>query len=106
MGHNLELALQASWKILVIGLVLGAGLPTLFATGVRSMAYGQGGEAEVHAAGTAGPAAHPAGRIIAGICFLIVVAAIALGITYIVATGFGKALSFEHVYPMIVDKKH
>jgi len=28
------------------------------------------------------------------------------GITYIVATGFGKALSFEHIYPTIVSTKH
>jgi hypothetical protein len=103
MEHNLSLALQAAWKILLVGLILGAGLPTLFAAGIRSMAYGQGGEAEVHASGAA-PVAHPLGRAIAGLCFLIVLLAVALGITYIVATGFGKALSFEHVYPVIADK--
>jgi hypothetical protein len=27
-----------------------------------------------------------------------------LGIGFIVASGFGKALSFEHVFPVIVDK--
>ena len=105
MEHNLSLALQAAWKILLVGLILGAGLPTLFAAGIRSMAYGQGGESEVHASGTAAPAAHPVGRAIAGLCFLIVLLAVALGITYIVATGFGKALSFEHIYPVITDKK-
>jgi hypothetical protein len=33
-----------------------------------------------------------------------VVLGVVLGITFIVATGFGKALSFEHVYPTIVSK--
>jgi hypothetical protein len=105
MSQNLSFAIQAAWKILVVGLVLGAGLPTLFAFGIRASAWGAGGEAEVYADGTAAPAAHPAGRIVAGVCFLIVVLAIALGITYIVATGFGKVLSFEHLYPVIQDKK-
>lgn len=103
--NNLSLALQAAWKVLLVGVVLGAGLPALFAVGVRSMAHGRGGGAEVHAAGTAAPAAHPAGRVAAGVCFLIVLLAVLLGIAYIVATGFGKAVSFEHVYPTIVDKK-
>ena len=103
--NNLSLALQAAWKILLVGVVLGAGLPALFAAGVRSMAHGHGGEAEVHAAGTAAPAAHPVGRVVAGLCFLTVLLAVLLGIAYIVATGFGKAVSFEHVYPTIVDKK-
>lgn len=103
MGHTLSLEFQAVWKILVIGLILGAGLPTLFATGIRAMAYGQGGEAEVHD-GSALAAPHPIGRALAYLCFAIVIAAIALALVYLVATGFGKALSFEHVYPVIIDK--
>ena len=59
----------------------------------------------MHAAGTAAPAAHPLGRVIAGLCFLIVILAVVLGITYIVATGFGKTVTFEHVYPTFTDKK-
>ena len=42
--------------------------------------------------------------MLAVLCFAVVVVAVALGITYIVASGFGKALSFEHVYPTIVDE--
>jgi hypothetical protein len=102
--HNVTLAFEAAWKVLVVGVILGAGLPALFAVGVRSMAYGQGGNAERHAAGSAGPAAHPAGRLVAGLCFLVVVLAVVLGISYIVATGFGKAITFDHVYPTITDK--
>jgi hypothetical protein len=97
--QNLVLVGDALWKILLVALVLGAGLPVLFSAGVRAMAWGAGGDAETnHAPG------HPAGKAVAVVCFAVVVAAVALGITFIVASGFGKALSFEHVYPTIVDK--
>ncbi|SHN47126.1 hypothetical protein [Cryptosporangium aurantiacum] len=102
--HNVSLAFEAAWKVLLIGLVLGAGLPTLFAFGIRTMAWGQGGEAEVHAAGTSAPPPHPGGRAIGILCFALVVAAVALGIAYIVLFGLGKELSFEHIYPTIQSK--
>jgi hypothetical protein len=102
--HNLEFALQGAWKVLLAGLVLGAGLPTLFGLGIRSLAYGAGGEAEVHASGVTGPAARPIGTVVGYALFAIVVLGVLLGITFIVASGFGKALSFEHIYPTIVPK--
>jgi hypothetical protein len=37
-------------------------------------------------------------------CFLIAALAVALGITVIVASGFGKMVSFDHVFPTLVDK--
>ncbi|PRY14153.1 hypothetical protein [Kineococcus rhizosphaerae] len=99
MLQNLTLVGEALWKILLVALVLGAGLPVLFSAGVRAMAFGAGGDAETsHAPG------NPAGKVLAVVCFAVVIAAVALGITFIVASGFGKALSFEHVYPTIVDK--
>jgi hypothetical protein len=103
--HTLSLEFQAVWKILLVGLILGAGLPTLFAAGIRSMAYGAGGEAEEHLAGGAAAAPHPVGRALAFLCFAIVLLAVALALVYIVATGFGKVLSFDHVYPVITTKK-
>jgi hypothetical protein len=105
MGHTLSLEWHALWKILVVGIILGAGLPALFATGIRSMAYGTGGEAEQHAAGGALAAPHPVGRTIAYVCFAVVLLIVALGIVYIVATGSGKVLNFDHIYPVIQDKK-
>ena len=102
--HNLGFALEGAWQVLAAGLLLGAGLPALFALGIRSMAYGAGGDAEAHAAGTAGPAPHHAGKVVGWLLFAVVVLAVLLGITFIVASGFGKAVSFDHVYPTIVDK--
>lgn len=102
MASTLTLAAEALWKILAVGLVLGAGIPVLFSAGIRAMAYGAGGSAETADAGTAAP--HPLGRVVGVVCFAVVLLAVALGLTFIVATGFGKALSFEHVYPTLVDK--
>jgi hypothetical protein len=102
--HNLQFALEGAWKVLLAGLVLGAGLPLVFALGVRSLAYGAGGEAEVHESGVVGPTPHPVGTVVGWLCFLVVLLGVALGITYVVVTGFGNALSFSHVYPTIVVK--
>ncbi|WP_250037972.1 hypothetical protein [Paractinoplanes maris] len=96
---NLGFALEGAWKVLLAGLLLGAGLPAIFALGIRSMAFGAGGDAEVDHAPP-----HPVGRIGAYLLFAVVLLAVVLGITFIVAGGFGKALSFEHIYPTIVDK--
>ena len=102
--HNLGFALEGAWKVLLASVILGAGLPALFALGIRSLAYGAGGDAEVHESGVSGPTAHPIGTVVGYLLFAIVVLGVVLGITFIVASGFGKALSFEHVYPTIVDK--
>jgi len=98
--HTVSLWLDAAWRVLLAGLVLGAGLPAIFAVGIRSLAVGAGDEAP-----GARPAPHAAGRALAVLCFAIVLAVVALGIALIVAGGFGKHLSFEHVYPTVVDKK-
>ncbi|AGZ43767.1 hypothetical protein [Actinoplanes friuliensis] len=102
--HNLGFALEGAWKVLLASVILGAGLPLLFALGIRSLAYGAGGDAEVHESGVTGPKPHAIGTVLGYALFAIVLLGVALGITFIVASGFGKALSFEHIYPMIVDK--
>lgn len=102
MGTTLTLAVESLWKILAVGLVLGAGIPVLFSAGIRAMAYGAGGSAETAAGGNSAP--HPVGRVVGVVCFAVVLLAVALGLTFIIATGFGKALSFEHVYPTLVAK--
>ena len=101
---NVGFALEGAWKVLAAGLLLGAGLPVLFALGIRSLAHGAGGEAEVHESGVTGPRPHPIGTVVGYTLFAIVVLGVLLGITFIVASGFGKTISFEHIYPSIVDK--
>ena len=99
MTDNLGYALDGAWRVLLAGLVLGAGLPAVFAVGIRSLAWGAGGAAE---SGDGPP--HPLGRVVAGLCFAVVLGAAAVGILVIVAAGYGKEVSFEHVYPMLVPK--
>jgi hypothetical protein len=72
--------LQAIWKIVVFGLVLGAGLPTLFAVGLFSLSRGprqvatEGADSDVVVGGS------PVGMVIAVILFLVILAAIGWGI--------------------------
>jgi hypothetical protein len=102
--HNVVLALGAGWRVLLASLVLGAGLPTLFALGIRALSLGTSGEVVIGETGVTSPAPHPFGKVLGGMCFAVVLMAVALGMAFIVASGFGKALSFEHIYPVIVDK--
>ena len=98
MMDNLRFALEGGWKVLWVGVILGAGLPLVFALGVRSLALGTtGATTEAHEP-------NPIGKVLAGVCFLVVLLAVALGITVIVAAGFGKVVSFEHVFPTLVPK--
>lgn len=106
--HDIHYTLSAIWRVMLASLVLGAGLPAIFALGIRSLAWGSGGQAvEAEGSGQAGggqvaqSSGNPAGRILAGILFLIVLYGVAAGIIFIIATGQGKDISFTHVIPTI-----
>ncbi|MEV6300303.1 hypothetical protein AB0M02_12940 [Actinoplanes sp. NPDC051861] len=102
--HNLGFALDGAWQVLLAGLVLGAGLPILFALGIRSLAWGAG-EASVSADGvTAAGPRRPVGTAIGYTLFAVVVIGVLLGLTFIVATGFGYKLDFSHIFPTLVAK--
>ena len=84
--------LNALWKIVVFGLVAGAGLPALFAGGLYSLslgphraraaaAGGDGGDSDVLVGGSV------AGIAIAVVCFLIVLAAVGWSIYEIYQIG-------------------
>jgi hypothetical protein len=97
--HNVTFALEGAMRVLVVGLVLGAGLPAVFALGIRAMAYGDGGDAEV-----SHERPHPVGRLLAYLCFAVVIAGVALGLTVIVASGFGMEVVFDP-FPTLVEKE-
>lgn len=65
-------ALDAVWKVTVVGLALGAGLPALFSLGVRAQASGRRGWAYA--------------------AYAVVGLAVATGIAGIVAHGLGVKL--------------
>ncbi|WP_433712092.1 hypothetical protein ACQP2U_38635 [Nocardia sp. CA-084685] len=75
--HTLVTNLNALWKVTVAGLVLGAGLPIVFAVGVRLWSVAEtvpaeGGGAQRHYPALAGAYA----------CFALIVVAIVTGILY------------------------
>lgn len=96
-------AVDAAWRVLMVGLLLGAGLPVLFALGVRSLAWGAGGDAEAHGEGVT-PVPHALGKVIAYALFAVVIAAVALGIGYIVAHGLGMTITFDGLRPVLTPK--
>jgi hypothetical protein len=94
----LELFAETAWKVVLAGLVLGAGLPAVFALGVRFSAGGSGGSTDA-TAGVGGGY-----RVLSVLCFAVVALAVSLGILVVVASGFGKMVSFDNIYPVLVDK--
>ena len=79
---NSWIDLHALWKIVVVGLICGAGLPAVFAFGLKALDLGQH-DAPV-AGGTATITRNPVGVALATICFAVVLAAIGWGIYLIV----------------------
>ena len=96
-----SLFLQDAWKVLLYSLLLGAGLPVLYAVGIRAAALGTAGP---DGTGTPSAGKHTVGRVLAAVCFAVVIAGVAIGLAYIVASGQGKMLSFEHGFPTFVPK--
>jgi hypothetical protein len=81
-------ALDALWQVLLVGLLLGVGLPAVFALGIRSLNR----DRQLVSVGAAGeeitkPSA--AGLTGAIVCFGVCVLAVAFGIVVIV---YGKQL--------------
>ncbi len=97
MWENLKLAFSSGLRVIIAGLILGAGVPAMFSLGIRALAMG--------GASQEGGTIRPIGKTLGTVCFGVVVLAIALGITFIVASGFGKKLDFHNIYPVLVDKK-
>jgi hypothetical protein len=80
---NSWINLSALWRIVVVGLLAGAGLPAIFAFGLRALAAGS----DAAAVGTDEDrvvGGSRAGMALAGFCFAVVLAAIGYGIYLIV----------------------
>ena len=82
MSSSSWINLDALWKIIVFGLLAGAGLPALFAVGLRALSIGQTQTATE--SGTAQASSSLVGRALAVLCFAIILAAIGWGIYRIV----------------------
>lgn len=106
VGYDLKFAAETIWKVALASLILGAGLPVLYASGIRSLAWGAGGDAEVADANGGGAKPNPIGKVLAAVIFLIVAYAIVAGIVYIIATGKGSNydITFQNFIPEIQKK--
>ncbi|MFZ2175327.1 MAG: hypothetical protein WAW17_15105 [Rhodococcus sp. (in: high G+C Gram-positive bacteria)] len=73
---------DALWQVILVGLLFGAGLPAVFALGLRSLGTGDGSSQP-----TTG------GRITAAACFSVVLIAVIIGILLVMkdflASSFG-----------------
>jgi hypothetical protein len=76
---------KALWEIVVVGLLAGAGLPAIFALGMRALAIP--GKSHVRTSDRELVGGSPAGTAVAALCFLIVLGAIGYGIYIVVASG-------------------
>ena len=80
---NSWINLTALWKIVVLGLAAGAGLPAIFAIGLRALNPRPAAAGEQ---AQAGGTASPIGIVAAAVCFAVVLSAIGWGIDFIVSS--------------------
>lgn len=93
MTDQLLAALQAAGVVLVVCLVLGAGLPALFSLGLSQLAAARG-----RTESRRSPALH---RVLAYLLFGIVILAVLLGLSFILAHGLGFKITFNGLLPVI-----
>lgn len=68
---------EAIFKVLVVGLLLGAGLPALFATGMLAYSFGAGGEEADHLIHKPNPALKFVGILLFAFVAFVIVTAVA-----------------------------
>jgi hypothetical protein len=89
----------AIFKVLVVGLVLGAGLPALFATGMLAYSSGARGEQADHAIHKPNPALKVLGILLFLLVALVIVTAVAWITRSTIIHHFGVDL-----FPMLPKK--
>ena len=74
----LSKTVDSLWQVVAVGLILGAGLPAIFALGLRALDSGSTTDPA-----TATTTRKPAAVVAAGACFAVVVVAIITGILFV-----------------------
>ena len=100
--NTLQLLFKGASEVFVAGLVFGAGLPFVYALALRVLTIGSTSYAD--ASGEIHSTPRMSSRLFAGLLIAVVVAGVVVGMMIIVATGFGKEVSFTNGYPTMVDK--
>lgn len=91
--------LEASLKVLIIGLILGAGLPATFAIGVKAYTAGAGG---VNGDGTA-QSPNPLLKAIGAALFLLVAVVVMVAILWITRNTIRHHFDID-LFPFIAKK--
>ncbi|MFP7364817.1 hypothetical protein SFC07_03405 [Corynebacterium callunae] len=86
---NLATLFGSLVNVTLVGILLGAGLPALFALGVRFA------HAPVAADGTTTGSASAFGKIAASICFAIIIIAIIAGILWVTKATIYQYMGFD-----------
>jgi hypothetical protein len=76
--------LHALWQIVVFGMLAGAGLPALFAVGLRALSLPGHRAQPANGSSDQLVGGNPVGIAAASLCFAIVLAAVGWGIYFIV----------------------
>ncbi|TQF68653.1 hypothetical protein FK531_12620 [Rhodococcus spelaei] len=84
--------LDSLWQVVLVGLLLGAGLPALFAFGLRLLGSGTTATTEAGSATTTRSPLAVAGAVT---CFAVVVIAIVTGILFIMSDFLGNTFGIE-----------
>jgi hypothetical protein len=101
--NSIELALKGAYDVLVAGLIFGAGLPVLYALALRALTIGS--TTVVDPDGTVRYRRSLVGRGLAVVLVAVVIGGVLAGLLLIVASGFGKTVSFDGLVPVVTDKK-
>jgi hypothetical protein len=100
--NTVKLLLEGAGEVLVAGLVFGAGLPVVYALALRVLTLGAtsyaGPDGDIHST------PRMSSRLFSGLLIAVVVAGVLLGLMIIVATGFGKEVTFDTIFPTLTDK--
>ena len=91
--------LESILNVLVVGLILGAGLPALFATGMLAYSHGAGGEEADHLIHKPNPAFKYLGILLFVVVALVIVTAVAWITKSTIMHHFGVDL-----FPMVSKK--
>ena len=91
--------LESIFKVLFVGLILGAGLPALFATGMLAYSFGAGGEEADHIIHKPNPALKWVGILLFLFVALVIVTAVAWITRSTIIHHFGVDL-----FPMLPKK--
>ena len=100
--NTVKLLLEGAGEVLVAGLVFGAGLPVVYALALRVLTIGAtsyaGPDGEIHSS------PRMSSRLFSGVLIAVVVAVVLLVLMIMVATGFGKEVTFDTIFPTLTDK--